>query len=173
MESSVSLSWCIRQGTRGEGDGDADYLPPKLLVERQDTMPLMSWSRMRAFVSAGIPVTKEPNGLSRSDSRRPDGLSLLPWQKGKPLCWDVTVICPLPNSYLSVANNMKALSVVLDRRLTFRKHAMAVARSCNYHSQAIRHIRYLLSTELAVTLACSLILTRCKGVTMPTNIFVV
>ena len=30
MESSVSLSWCIRQGTRGEGDGDADYLPPTL-----------------------------------------------------------------------------------------------------------------------------------------------
>jgi len=28
VESSVSLSWCIRQGTRGEGDGDADYLPP-------------------------------------------------------------------------------------------------------------------------------------------------
>jgi len=37
---------------------------------------------------------------------------------------------------------------------------MAVARSCNYHSQAIRHIRHLLSTELVVTLACSLILTR-------------
>jgi len=34
---------------------------------------------------------------------------------------------------------------------------MAVARSCNYHSQAICH---LLSTELAVTLACSLLLTR-------------
>ena len=61
---------------------------------------------------------------------------------------------------LSVANDMKAFVVVLDRRLTFWKHAMAVARSCNYHSQAIRHIRYLLSTELAVTLACSLILTR-------------
>jgi len=53
---------------------------------------------------------------------------------------------------LSVANDMKALGVVIDRRLTFGKHAMAVARSCNYHSQAIRH---LLSTELAVTLACS------------------
>jgi len=36
-------------------------------------------------------------------------------------------------------------------------HYMAVARSCNYHSQAIRH---LLSSELVVTLACSLILTR-------------
>ena len=32
--------------------------------------------------------------------------------------------------------------------------------TCNYHAQAIRHIRQLLSTELAVTLACSLILTR-------------
>ena len=29
MESSVSLSWCIRQGTRGEGGEDADYLPPQ------------------------------------------------------------------------------------------------------------------------------------------------
>jgi len=61
---------------------------------------------------------------------------------------------------LLVANDMKALGVVLDRRLSFRKHAMAVARSCNYHSQAIRHICHLLSTELAVTLACSLILTK-------------
>jgi len=29
VESLVSLGWCIRRGTRGEGDGDADYLPPK------------------------------------------------------------------------------------------------------------------------------------------------
>ena len=57
----------------------------------------------RAFGSAGIPVTKEPNGLSRSDGKRPDGLSLIPWQEGKPLCWDVTVICPLANSYLQSA----------------------------------------------------------------------
>ena len=55
---------------------------------------------------------------------------------------------------------MKALGVVLDRRLTFQKHVMAAARSCNYHFQAIRHIRHLLSRELALTLACSLILTR-------------
>jgi len=57
----------------------------------------------RAFVSAGIPVTKEPNGLSRLDGKRPDGLSLIPWQKGKPLWRDVTVVCPLANSYLQSA----------------------------------------------------------------------
>jgi len=33
----------------------------------------------RAFVSADIPVMKEPNGLSIADNKRPDGLTLLPW----------------------------------------------------------------------------------------------
>jgi len=58
---------------------------------------------------------------------------------------------------LPVADEIKVLGVVLDRRLSFHKHVSAVARSCNYHTQAIRHP---LSTELAPTLACSLILSR-------------
>ena len=58
---------------------------------------------------------------------------------------------------LPIADDIKVLGVVLDRRLTFHKHVSAVARSCNYHAQAIRH---LLTTELAQTLACSLILSR-------------
>ena len=57
----------------------------------------------RAMVSAGIPVTKEPQGLSRSDGKRPDGLSLVPWEAGKPLSWDVTVVCPLADSYVAAA----------------------------------------------------------------------
>ena len=27
----VFLGWCIRRGTRGESDGDADYLPPIII----------------------------------------------------------------------------------------------------------------------------------------------
>jgi len=61
---------------------------------------------------------------------------------------------------LPVAKEMKVLGVVLDQRLTFSKHASAVARSCNYHAEAIRHIRHLLTMDLAQTLACSLILSR-------------
>jgi len=57
----------------------------------------------RSFTAAGVPVVKEPTGLSRSDGKRPDGLSLVPWQNGKALCWDVTVICPLADSYISAA----------------------------------------------------------------------
>jgi len=55
---------------------------------------------------------------------------------------------------------MKVLGVVLDRRLSFDGHIRTVARAYNYHLQAICHIRHLLTTELAVTLACSLILSR-------------
>jgi len=61
---------------------------------------------------------------------------------------------------LPVAEEMKVLGVVLDRRLTFEKHVTMVARSCHYHAQAIRYMRHLLSSELASILAHSLILTR-------------
>ena len=33
----------------------------------------------------------------------PDGLSLVTWQNGKALCWVVTVICSLADSYISAA----------------------------------------------------------------------
>jgi len=57
----------------------------------------------RSFVSVVVPVTKEPVGLIRTDGKRPDGVTLVPWQSGKSLCWDVTVTCPLADSYLSRA----------------------------------------------------------------------
>jgi len=57
----------------------------------------------RSFSASGVPVVKEPTGLSRSDGKRPNGLSLVPWQNGKALCWHVTVICPLADSYISAA----------------------------------------------------------------------
>jgi len=52
----------------------------------------------RAVTSAGIPVTKEPVGLTRLDGKRPDGLTLTPWQGGKYLTWDVTVVSTLADS---------------------------------------------------------------------------
>ena len=45
--------------------------------------------------------TREPNGLLISDNKTPVGLTRLPWQEGKPLAWDVTVICPLAVLYVS------------------------------------------------------------------------
>ena len=56
---------------------------------------LIAW----VFASAGIPETIEPRGLSRSDGKRPDGLTSIPWQAGKPLTWDVTVVSRFLRSY--------------------------------------------------------------------------
>ena len=55
----------------------------------------------RAFASAGIPSSREPHGLVRSDGKRPDGLTLVPWKGGKPLAWDVTVVCTVADSYVA------------------------------------------------------------------------
>ena len=45
----------------------------------------------RAVKTANIPATKEPIGLSRTDGKRADGATLIPWVRGKPLAWVVTV----------------------------------------------------------------------------------
>ena len=54
----------------------------------------------RALVRAGFPSTKEPSGLTRTDGRRPDGLTLVPWRVGRCLVWDATVTDTLAASYL-------------------------------------------------------------------------
>ena len=46
-------------------------------------------------------MTKEPTGLFRTDGKRPHGLTLIPRQSSKPLCWNVTVICPQAESYVT------------------------------------------------------------------------
>ena len=37
----------------------------------------------RAFVRANIPSVLKPSGFSRGDGKRPDGMTLIPWQGGK------------------------------------------------------------------------------------------
>jgi hypothetical protein len=58
----------------------------------------------RALNRAGIPAVKEPAGLLRSDGKRPDGLTLIPWQGGRCMTWDVTVTDTLADSYLRVTS---------------------------------------------------------------------
>jgi len=41
--------------------------------------------------SSSRETVKEPVDLTRDDGKRPDGVTLLPWARGKPLALDVTV----------------------------------------------------------------------------------
>src|SRR6218665_1938192 len=54
----------------------------------------------RSLVHSGIPATKEPAGLSRTDGKRPDGLTLITWRMGRALIWDATVTDTLAASCL-------------------------------------------------------------------------
>ena len=54
----------------------------------------------------------------------------------------ITSVC-VADVQLPVADEIKVLGVMLDRCLAFDKHVLAVTRSCNFHAQAIRHIRHL------------------------------
>ena len=44
----------------------------------------------RALDSAGFPAILEPIGLDRGDGKRPDGITLFPYENGKCLIWDAT-----------------------------------------------------------------------------------
>jgi len=36
-----------------------------------------------------------------ADGKRPDSLTLVPWEGGKPLAWDVTDVCTVSDSYVA------------------------------------------------------------------------
>jgi len=59
----------------------------------------------RALVRADIAASKEPMGLIAGSSLRPDGASLIPWSKGKPLAWDATTADTLAASHLPSTSN--------------------------------------------------------------------
>ena len=40
--------------------------------------------------SLDLPSRLEPRGLYRTDAKRPDGVTMIPWEMGKQLGWDVT-----------------------------------------------------------------------------------
>lgn len=59
----------------------------------------------RSLLRASVPALKEPPGLLRSDGKRPDGATQIPWVAGKCLTWDVTVTDTLAPSYVSLSAN--------------------------------------------------------------------
>jgi len=55
----------------------------------------------RALTKAEIPSTREPTGLFRADGKRPDGATLVPWERGKYLAWDATIVHTCAASYIT------------------------------------------------------------------------
>ena len=56
----------------------------------------------RALATANVPSQLEPVGVSRTDGKRPDGITSVPWKSGH-LIWDATVTDTFAPSYLHLA----------------------------------------------------------------------
>ena len=89
----------------------------------------------RTFNAADVPAIKEQSGLNRQDGKRPDGLTLIPWQGGKPLIWDVTVASMLATSYTDIATTGAGL--VADQSSTESRQSMLTSRPVTYVVQPI------------------------------------
>src|SRR5688572_12048503 len=85
-----------RQGSHG--------LSCRLGPGRQARQAVLNDLICRGLIQAGTPAVKEPPG-SRSDGKRPDGLTLIPWRSGRCLTWDVTVADTVAPSYVPTTSN--------------------------------------------------------------------
>ena len=102
-------------GTRGEHAFSCKRSSAR--IQRHTYVNDVIW---RALQRAAVPSTKEPTGLVRGDGKRPDGLTLLPWQSGRCATWDVTVVDTLGSAYLqqSAIKAASAAETAADRKKT-------------------------------------------------------
>ena len=77
----------------------------------------------RSLSKAGYPSIKEPHGLIRSDGKRPDGLTLIPWREGRCATWDVTVTHTVAASYLAITSSSAAAAAEAAARRKEEKYA--------------------------------------------------
>jgi len=91
----------------------------------------------RSLTRAGIPSVKEPQGLTRSDGKRPDGLTSIPWREGRCATWDVTVTNTVAASYVSMSSICAAAAA----------EAAAVRKMKKYTDLARHHLFYPLAFE--------------------------
>ena len=71
----------------------------------------------RSLEAAKIPAHLEPSDTYRSDGKRPDGTSIVPWKSGRVLVWDITCPDTLTPSYAALATREAgAVAAEMERR---------------------------------------------------------
>jgi len=98
------LSLCINNNNNSYNCGSAvDARGLHSFVCRRAAGRSASITLLTTWSLAVSPQQEFPSLKSRTDKKRPDGVTLVPWQSGKSLCWDVTDTCPLAESYIDRA----------------------------------------------------------------------
>jgi hypothetical protein len=111
--------------------------------------------------TANIPSTLEPIGLLRSDGRRPDGVTLIPFRNGKSVAWDFTCVNRLATSHINcgvqpgtiVANNAEARKTAhyIDLPPNYVFHPIAIEAQGGIGDNSWQFLRVLASRIERVT----------------------
>ena len=83
LNRTVSRSFCTKSAGRFSGHATLNSLIKQTLG------------------SHDFPSMLEPRGLYRTNGKRPDGVIMIPWEMGKQLVWDVTVLDAIAPSRLN------------------------------------------------------------------------
>ena len=89
---------------------------------------------LRALSSANMPSILEPQGLCRLDGKRPDGITVTPWAKGRALVWDVTCWDSYAPSNITMASSAAGSVANL---AASKKRNLYNELSINHHFQPI------------------------------------
>ena len=84
----------------------------------------------RALTRANIPAIKEPKGLLKTDNKRPDGYSLIPWHAGRNLTWDVSITNTVAASYLPLSSTVAGGAAEMASEKKMEKYAELSSTSC-------------------------------------------
>src|SRR6218665_2373232 len=120
----------------------------------------------RALQKAAIPSSKDPLGLLRSDGKRPDGSTLVPWSAGKYITWAVTNVHTCAPSYIhrtpEMARGQLSWPLFGNSRniLTFLPHTHLCPLPLNHWDQSINLVLILYLRLGAVFLPFLVILAR-------------
>jgi len=93
----------------------------------------------RAIKQAQIPAVKEPVSLLQQDGKRPDGTTLIPWARGKPMAWDVTVPDTFAESHLG--HTAREPGATANKALA--------GKAIKYHALSTTHIFFPVAVETA------------------------
>ena len=90
--------------------------------------------------SLDLPSMLEPRGLYRTDGNCPDGVTMIPWEMGKQLVWNVMVVDALAPSRLNQDTEAEARKIrkyreLIDNEYIFQPVALEVQGSLGESSE--------------------------------------
>jgi len=81
----------------------------------------------RAFISTGTLATREPLSLCNSSGKRPDGVTQVPWRRGRCLAWDATCPDTFAVSHLQSSSTQAGLAAAAAETKKTQKYADIIA----------------------------------------------